>query len=84
MSNKTSKVYRSALKEMICIYNKAVFWIVEIRCDNEYNGMLDKVEDKFQVQINYALAQEHVPEAKRNNRMLKEQYRAIYHCLPYQ
>ena len=35
------------------------------------------------VHMNYASAQEHVPEAKRNNRVLKECIRTTFHRLPY-
>jgi hypothetical protein len=35
------------------------------------------------VQINFANPQEHVPEAERNNRVIKERLRATYHRLPY-
>ena len=33
--------------------------------------------------MNFANAQEHVPEAERNNRVIKERVRATYHRLPY-
>jgi hypothetical protein len=33
--------------------------------------------------MNYANPQEHVPEAERNNRVIKERVRASYHRLPY-
>jgi hypothetical protein len=39
--------------------------------------MMDKVE------MNYATAGEHVPEAERNNRTIQEHIRATYHNLPY-
>jgi hypothetical protein len=33
--------------------------------------------------MNFANPQEHVPEAERNNQVIKERVRATYHCLPY-
>jgi hypothetical protein len=32
---------------------------------------------------NYASAQEHVPEAERNNCVIRERIRAIYHSIPF-
>jgi hypothetical protein len=33
--------------------------------------------------MNFPNPQEHVPEAKRNNRGIKEWVQATYHCLPF-
>ena len=33
--------------------------------------------------MNFSNPQEHVPEAERNNRVIKERVRATYHRLPY-
>jgi hypothetical protein len=83
IGNLTSEVYKGALKDVFRTYNAAGFRIVEIRCDNEYRALQDDIEDEFHVRMNFAAAQEHVPEAERNNRVLKERYRAVYHRLPY-
>jgi hypothetical protein len=45
--------------------------------------MMEKVEDDLDVDMNFTNAQDHVPEAERNNRMIKERIRAAYHRLPY-
>jgi hypothetical protein len=44
---------------------------------------MDPLALEFGIQVNYASPQEHVPEAERNNRVIKEQIHATYHCLPY-
>ena len=44
---------------------------------------MDPLYDKYKIIMNYANAQEHVPEAERNNRFLKERIRATNHRLPY-
>jgi hypothetical protein len=44
---------------------------------------MDPLANEFQVKMNYANPQEHVPEAERNNRVIKEQVRATYHRLPF-
>jgi hypothetical protein len=44
---------------------------------------MDPLALEFGIQVNYASPQEHVPEAERNNRVIKERIHATYHRLPY-
>ena len=44
---------------------------------------MDPVMDELQVTMEYAPAGDHVPEAERNNRTIKERVRATFHRLPY-
>ena len=64
-------------------YNQAGFVIKTIHCDGEYKAMMDQVRDDLDVVMNYTNASDHVPEAERNNRTIKERIRATYHRLPY-
>ena len=57
--------------------------IRRIHCDGEYRSMMDKVKDDLDAEMNYANAQDHVPEAERNNRTIKERVRAACQRLPY-
>jgi hypothetical protein len=43
----------------------------------------DTIFDDFGINMNFANPQEHVPEAERNNRVIKERVRATSHRLPY-
>jgi hypothetical protein len=43
--------------------------------------MMDKVKDDLGVCMNFTNALDHVPEAERNNRTIKEQVQAAYHQL---
>lgn len=54
-----------------------------IHCDGEYRSMMDEVKDSLDIEMNYANALDHVPEAERNNRTIKERFRALYHRLPF-
>ena len=45
--------------------------------------MMEQVDDDLDVTMNFTNAQDHVPEAERNNRTIKERIRAAYHRLPY-
>jgi hypothetical protein len=42
---------------------------------------MEPLSNEFQVTMNYANPQEHVPEAERNNRVIKERVCAAYHRL---
>ena len=44
---------------------------------------MEPLSQEFNVEMNFANPQEHVPEAERNNRVIKERVRATYHRLPY-
>jgi hypothetical protein len=44
---------------------------------------MDLIANDFEVKMNYANPQEHVPEAERNNWAINEWVRAAYHCLPF-
>ena len=45
--------------------------------------MMDKVSNDMNIEMNYTNAQDHVPEAERNIRTIKERVRTAFHHLPY-
>ena len=65
------------------LYNHNGFVINRVYADNEFRTLMDDVKDELDVEMIYSPAQAHVPEAERNNRVLKERIRATYHRLPY-
>jgi hypothetical protein len=83
MNTKQHEEYYRALDQILRHYNNSGFVIKTIHCDGEYRGMMDKVKDDLDIQMNFTNAQDHVPEAERNNRTIKERIRAAYHRLPY-
>jgi hypothetical protein len=83
VESKSISRFKEALKEIIMIYNKAGFKIKEIRSDNEFRPLQESLSNDFGIGMNFANPQEHVPEAERNNRVIKERVRATYHRLPY-
>ena len=44
---------------------------------------MEPLAHEFNLGMNLAIPQEHVPEAERNNSVIKERVRATYHRLPY-
>jgi hypothetical protein len=81
--NRSSKELFKAMDRAFRIYNKAGFRVTEVYCDQEFKHMMDKVSDDLEVEMNYTTTGEHVPEAERNNRTLKERIRAAFHNLPF-
>jgi hypothetical protein len=80
---KTPDAYQEALSSVFRIYKNAGFRITVIGSDNEFRPLIEHLSDIYDVTMNFANPQEHVPEAERNNRVIKERIRATYHRLPY-
>ena len=70
-------------KSLVKVYNQGGFQIMNIRCDNKFRPLTDPMAIDHHIRMNYTNPQEHVPEAERNNRVIKERVRATYHRLPY-
>ena len=83
VEKQTQSIYRNCLGQVFRVYNLGGFRITNARCDNEFRPLMDPLANEFQVKMNYANPQEHVPEAERNNRVIKERVRATYHRLPF-
>ena len=83
--NTTAEVFKTNLREVIGTYKKGGFVVKEIHCDNEFRPALDTLSLEYDppLVVNYATADEHVPRAERNNRVIKERVRTTYHRLPY-
>jgi hypothetical protein len=81
--NQTPEAYRSVLQNVLRVYDKAGLKVKTILWDNEFRPLTKRLLDEFGIHVNYSNPQEHVPEAERNNRVIKERFRAAYHRLPY-
>jgi hypothetical protein len=88
IEKQTQSIYRNCLGQVFQVYNLGGFQITNARCNNEFRPLMEPLANEFQVKMNYANPQVHVPEAKHNNQVIKEQGRATYHrlhcsCLPH-
>jgi predicted RNA-binding protein len=83
MNTRQHEEYYRALGQILRHYNQAGFVIKEIHCDGEFRSMMERVNDNLDVKMNFTNAQDHVPEAERNNQTIKERIRAAHHRLPY-
>ena len=72
MKNRSSDELFKALDAVLRVYNKAGYNIKSIHCDQEFKHLMDRVSDELDVEMNYTTTNEHVPEAERNNRTIKE------------
>ena len=45
--------------------------------------MMEVIKEKLDIILNYTNAGDHVPEAERNNRTIKERFRTAFHRLPF-
>jgi hypothetical protein len=79
----THEEYYRVLDMVLRLYNSTGFHIKAIHCNREFCAMMDKVKDDLGFCMSFMNALDHVPEAERNNRTIKEHVRAAYHQLPY-
>merc|ERR1712115_436683 len=54
-----------------------------IHCNQEFNEMMNQIKDNLNINVIPTSAQEHQPEAERNNRTIKEHCRTAFHRLPF-
>ena len=70
MNTKQNKEYYQALDAIRHHYHQAGFMIKAIHCDGEYRVRMEQVQNDLDVVMNYTNANDHVPEAKHNNRTI--------------
>jgi hypothetical protein len=83
IKNMTAAQFYKGIDKIFRQYNQAGFTVKRIDCDRQFKPLFEPVQDKLKVTMNYTSKGEHVPEAERNNRTIKERCRAAYHNLPY-
>jgi hypothetical protein len=72
IENRAHEEYYRVLDMVLRLYNSTGFHIKTIHCNGEFHAMMDKVKDDLGVCMNFTNALDHVPEAERNNRTIKE------------
>ena len=75
--------YLSALDCVIQKYTKADYFVAVVYCDREFKSLTQEAYNRLDVIINCSNTNDHVAEAERNNRFLKERFRTKFHLLPY-
>ena len=65
------------------LYNCTGFLIRVEHCDKQFESIANKIESELHIHMNCAATQDHVGEAKRNNRTIKECFRCVSHSIPF-
>ena len=81
--NTTSEAYYKVIDKVFRMYNKGGYTIKRIECDGEYEPLMEKVQDDLDIEMNYANPGDHVPQAERNNRTIKECIRTALQRISY-
>ena len=72
-----------AIKMVSRKYNAGGFLVKTIHCDAEFQPYFEDVWENLTIEMEFTNAQDHVPEAERNNRTIQERFHAAFHRLPY-
>jgi hypothetical protein len=83
VKNEENEQIYNAIDKVLRWYQQGGFLITHIHCDQQFQSLMEPIADELNVQMNFTTTDEHVPEAKRNIRTIKERIRAVYHSLPY-
>ena len=70
-----SDAYLSAHDYIIQKYVKADYFVAVVYCDREFKSLIQEAYNRLDVIINCSNTNDHVAEAERNNRFLKERFR---------
>ena len=73
----------TGLDKVMTLYKQAGFKVTTIYGDKEFKPLEDIIFQKYHSTLNCSCAQEHVPKAKNNNKVIKERTRAAYYSLPF-
>jgi hypothetical protein len=84
VTKRTTESYKVANDSLVGVYNRGGVLIQEIHCDNDFRPLVDPLGQTHNIAMNFVNPQEHVPRAGRNNRVIKERVRSVYHRLPYE
>ena len=68
-----ASIYKGCMDELLEVYKKGGFNITEVHFGNEFRKVMDQFLAKQDptIKMNYAAAQEHVPRAEQNNRIIQ-------------
>ena len=83
LNRKADEIY-ATLDKVLRLYNAEGYTISDVHADNEFRPLLESLQDELHATLHFSPAGGHVPQAERNNRLIKERIRATYHRLPFQ
>ena len=83
LTDRENSTILECLKKVISIYNSRGFYVQYILADGEFRHMSGDIVSEFKCQFNCTGTGEHVPEAERGVRTIKERIRCVVTTLPY-
>ena len=84
MGNCMAPTIANLVESVLKLYHQVSFQVTKVCADCEFMPVLHILQDGgWSFMTNLANAQEHVPEAKCNNHVLKECIHTTYHGIPY-
>ena len=72
LNDRENSTIMKCLKKVISLYNLRGFYVQYILADGEFRYMTDDIISEFKCHLNCTAAGEHVPEAERAIRVIKE------------
>ena len=73
-----------SMERMISSYRRRGFVVTRVFTDVEFNGLREVLADRHKIKLNISSANEHVPEAEREIRFIKEGTRSDRLALPFE
>ena len=64
-------------------YNKNGIWVSLIHADNKFRSIMSELVDIWDVEINFSMPGDHVPDIERMNPVLQERFRVALYWLPF-
>ena len=84
VADHTAPIIASLVESVLKLYQWASFQVTEVCANCKFKPVVQVLQDDgWSFMTNLANAQEHVPEAEHNNRILKKHIHASYHVIPY-
>ena len=72
-----------ALDSVLRHYNAAGFQITSIDGDKEFEPFRNNLKDTLDIDVNIRAGRDKQPEAERNNQVIGERCRTMFHNMPY-
>ena len=70
----TATTLCAALDDILRLYNRADIYVTRIHTDNEFKSVFRELDETWDVDFNYSLPQEHVPDIEHKNHLLQERF----------
>ena len=82
-SREDEYIFCGLMDEILILYNKGGYKITKIQADGEFESLLLRIKDDFDIEINAVNPDEHVGDIEHLNRTIKEKFWTRYYCLPF-